>query len=330
MHTPSCRVALFGECMIELQGEAFGAMRQTFGGDTLNTAVYLARCGAAQGLQALYATALGDDRFSTGMLQHWAAEGIATALVQRLPGRMPGLYLIEVDPQGERYFSYWREQAAARAYFDGDAATPLEAAAPTLDALYLSGISLAILPPHGRARLLALMRRLRERGAQVVFDNNYRPRLWADRATAHAAFAQALALATIALVTLDDHQALLGGVDEATALADLAALPCAELVVKRGARPTLLRTAPDAPLNTWQQAATEPVASVVDTTAAGDSFAAGYLARRLAGEAPSKAAAFGNRLAARVIQHRGAIMPAEAMADLLADAPSPPQVDETA
>ncbi|OYU95345.1 MAG: ketodeoxygluconokinase [Burkholderiales bacterium PBB5] len=310
------RVALFGECMIELQGQAFGDMRQTYGGDTLNTAVYLARCGAAHGVQALYATALGDDPLSAGMMARWAQDGIALDLVQRLPGRLPGLYMIEVDAQGERHFSYWRDQAAARAYFDA-AVSPLEAAADTLHALYASGISLAILPPDGRARLLALMARLRARGAQVVFDNNYRPCLWPDRATAHASFAQALALASVALVTLDDHLALLGGGDEDRALADLAALPCAELVVKRGARPTLLRTAPGTPRSAWQQAAAEPVAQVVDTTAAGDSFAAGYLARRLAGDAPVPAAAFGNRLAARVIQHRGAVIPAAAMADLL-------------
>jgi len=313
-------VALFGECMIELQGQAFGTMRQTYGGDTLNTAVYLARCGAADGVQALYATALGDDPLSRGMIARWADEGIAPGLVQQLPGRLPGLYMIEVDAQGERRFSYWRDQAAARSYFDADD-TPLEAAAHTLDAFYCSGISLAILPPAGRARLLALMARLRQRGARVVFDNNYRPRLWPDRATAQAAFAQALALADVALVTLDDHQALLGAATEDQALADAQALPAAELVLKRGARPTLLRAAPGAP---WQQVATVAVPQVVDTTAAGDSFAAGYLARRLAGDAPAQAAAFGNRLAARVIQHRGAVIPAAAMADLLAPGAHPP------
>jgi len=313
------RVALFGECMIELQGQAFGSMHQTYGGDTLNTAVYLARCGAAHGVQALYATALGDDPLSAGMMARWAQDGIALDLVQRLPGRLPGLYMIEVDGQGERHFSYWRDQAAARAYFDA-AVTPLEAAAHTLHTLYASGISLAILPPDGRARLLALMAGLRARGAQVVFDNNYRPRLWPDRATAHASFAQALALASVALVTLDDHQALLGSASEDQALADLQALPCAELVVKRGARPTLVRAAVGA---AWAEVAVEPVAQVVDTTAAGDSFAAGYLARRLAGDAPAQAAAFGNRLAARVIQHRGAVIPAAAMADLLAPAAGP-------
>jgi 2-dehydro-3-deoxygluconokinase len=59
------------------------------------------------------------------------------------------------------------------------------------------------------------------------------------------------------------------------------------------------------------------VANVVDTTAAGDSFAAGYLSRRLRGSTPEDATQFGNRLAARVIGHRGAIIPQDAMSDLL-------------
>ena len=42
-----------------------------------------------------------------------------------------------------------------------------------------------------------------------------------------------------------------------------------------------------------------------------------YLARRLAGEDAVSAAVFGNRVAARVIQHPGAIIPIEVMRDLV-------------
>ncbi len=308
------RVVSFGECMLELQGQAFGEMRQTYGGDTLNTAVYLARCGARHGLQVDYATALGDDALSSGLLQRWQAEGLGTALVRRLPGRLPGLYLIEVDERGERRFSYWRDQAAARAYFEApEGATPLEQQADRIDALYLSGISLAILPPAGRERLAAVAQRLRERGAVVAFDNNYRPRLWPDTATARAAFTRFTALASTALMTLDDEMALWGETDAAVQLQRTLALPCPELVVKRGAEPTLLRLAGQPVL----AVPTEPVARVVDTTAAGDSFAGAYLAARLGGAEPAAAAAAGNRLAARVVQHKGAVIPRDAMADLL-------------
>jgi 2-dehydro-3-deoxygluconokinase len=321
------QVALVGECMLELQGEAFGAMQQSYGGDTLNTAVYLARCGAAAGVRSHYATALGDDSLSSGMLERWAAAGVETDLVRRIPGRMPGLYMIEVDAQGERRFNYWRDTSAAKALFD-DGITALEQGLYRWDALYLSGISLAILPPGGRQRLLMLMQAMRERGAMVVFDNNYRPRLWQGVAEAQAAFLQAFELASIALVTADDHQTLFGLPTLEAGVAAAQALAPPELVIKRGKAATLVR-APDAIDLGWQEAATEHVPKVVDTTAAGDSFAAGYLSRRLVGASALEAARFGNRLAARVIQHRGALIAPELMADLLLEplvAPQAPQL----
>ena len=310
----SKRVVCFGECMLELQGQAFGTLQQTFGGDTLNTAVYMARCSARQGLKVDYATALGDDPLSTGMLQRWQDAGVGTALVRRLPGRLPGLYMIDVDASGERHFSYWRDQAAARAYFDTpDGATPLEQQAGSLQLLYFSGISLAILPPAGRQRLLNLAAQVRAAGGQVAFDNNYRPRLWPDGDSARAAFTAATHTATLALMTLDDEQALWACADADTQLQRTLALPCPEVVVKRGALPTLVRSKGLAPV----AVPTERVALVVDTTAAGDSFAGAYIAHRLAGGTAAEAAATGNRLAARVVQHKGAVVSAAAMADLM-------------
>ncbi len=304
-------IALIGECMLELHGTAFGAMQQSYGGDTFNTAVYLARCGG-QALAVHYATALGDDTLSAELLRRWEQDGLALDLVRRIPGRLPGIYQIEVDAHGERRFSFWRDQSAARAYFDTEQ-TPLEQRAAQWDAFYFSGISLAILPAAGRERLFALAQALRARGASVVFDNNYRPRLWSDGALARENFLRAFEVASLALVTADDHQALFGlaSVDDAVRAVQQFHVP--ELVIKRGAAATLLR----AEQGGWEEASTEPVQRVVDTTAAGDSFAAGYLSRRLQGATPGDAAAFGNRLAARVIQYPGALIPVAAMADLM-------------
>src|SRR6187399_2386232 len=100
---PSRHVVSFGECMLELNGEAFGAMRQTYGGDTFNTAVYLARCGRSSGLRVSYATAVGDDRLSDGLTARWQAEGLDLGCVRRIAGRLPGLYQIAVDSRGERH-----------------------------------------------------------------------------------------------------------------------------------------------------------------------------------------------------------------------------------
>jgi 2-dehydro-3-deoxygluconokinase len=322
------RVACLGECMVELRelapastssaghlpsGSSPALLAQGIAGDTYNTAVYLRRLTTAAELRVDYATCVGGDMFAPAMFKAWRDEGVGDALARSVPERSTGLYAIRTDAHGERQFSYWRERSAARAYFEG-APSPLEQQAHEIDVLYLSGISLAIMGPEMPPRLIELLRSLRERGARIVFDNNYRPRLWESPAQARAAFAQLYALADIALVTLDDEMALQGHASADIALHEALALPCPEVVVKRGASPTCIRLKGDAPI----EVPTLPVSQVVDTTAAGDSFAAAYLAKRLRGEPAAAAAAWGNRLAATVIQHPGAIVPPAAMAWALA------------
>ncbi len=299
-------IVCFGECMVELRSSGGAAMTMGFGGDTLNTATYLARLLSGK-FNVCYATALGDDAAYSGeMLNSWHLENIKTQFVTRLPGQLPGLYTIQVDAKGERTFSYWRNDAAARKYFDAPS-SPLEDNRHQIDVFYISGISLAILPPRARLRLFALMQSLRAAGKTIIFDNNYRPRLWASPAEANAAYAQAFTLCDIALITLSDEAERLN-LSEDDALQAAFALPCAEIVIKRGARSTLLKTR-----SGRFEVPTRLVATIVDTTAAGDSFGAGYIAARLSGSAPNVAAQNGNALAATVIQHPGAIIPRDKM-----------------
>jgi 2-dehydro-3-deoxygluconokinase len=297
------KVACIGECMVEFaQGDA-GMFRRGFGGDTLNTALYLARLG----VDTSYVTALGDDPLSAAMLAAWRAEGIATDHVLRLSGRVPGLYMIERDARGERSFLYWRDRAPARELFDRADDAMLERLAG-FDWLYLSGISLSLYGETGRAKLRELLAATRERGGRVAFDGNYRPRGWADKESAQRAFEAILPLVDLALPTLEDEQMLFGDVDADRCLARLTAFGVSEIVIKRG------------PLGCRIDAGGElfdvpPVQALqpVDTTAAGDSFNAGYLAARIKGAAPRAAAAAGHRLAGAVIMAPGAVIPREAM-----------------
>ena len=67
------KVAMIGECMLELtrqtadQGGGILPMNLAYGGDTLNSSVYLAR----QGVAVDYVTALGDDPMSAWMVKQW-------------------------------------------------------------------------------------------------------------------------------------------------------------------------------------------------------------------------------------------------------------------
>ncbi|MEE4690896.1 sugar kinase [Pseudomonas alliivorans] len=300
------RVALIGECMIELQQHADGSLHQSFGGDTLNTAVYLARLLGSG--QVDYVTALGDDSFSDAMCKVWSEEGIGLGKVQRLPGRLPGLYCIQTDASGERRFLYWRNEAAVRDCFMTPAAEPILAALTSYDVLYFSGITLAVLGAEGRSRLLAMLAKARSRGAKVAFDNNYRPRLWASVEHAREAYLACLPYVDLALLTEDDEQALYGYTDTEQLLTAYRQRGIDEIVIKRGAQSCIVETD-----GKRFEIPTQKVERVVDTTAAGDSFSAAYLTARLKGEHPQQAAEAGHRLAGIVIQHPGALVPKSVM-----------------
>ncbi|MEI2605069.1 sugar kinase [Erwinia aphidicola] len=304
------KLAVIGECMIELSQQG-REMSRGFGGDTLNTAVYVARQVARQALRVDYVTALGTDSFSREMIAAWQAEALHTGLTQQMDNKLPGLYVIETDARGERTFYYWRNDAAARYWLDGEQADAICQQLAHYDYLYLSGISLAILSPSAREKLFALLADCRANGGKIIFDNNYRPRLWPSREEAQAAYRAMLTLTDIAFLTLDDETLLWGDAPVSAVIARTQQAGVSEVVIKRGADACLVAVGDEPLLEV--PAVRLPPQAVVDTTAAGDSFSAGYLALRLTGGSAADAAKRGHLTASTVIQHRGAIIPRAAM-----------------
>lgn len=296
------RIACIGECMVEVTMPRPGAERGlvAFAGDTFNTAVYLKRL--APQAEVAYVTALGSDPVSDRMAAAFAEEGLSTALIERREGRVPGLYAITLDAAGERSFTYWRDQSAARTLFHA----PAEVAPRVLrefDLVYLSGITVAILAPDARAGLKAALQAVRAGGGSVAFDSNYRPRLWPDAATARAEIGGFWALADVGLPSLDDELALFAEASEGEVLSRLTSGG-----VRRGA----LKRGSDGPVPIGAAGPLPPfpaAARVVDTTAAGDSFNGGYLAAFLRGEDEAACLAAGHAMATEVIGHPGAIIP---------------------
>lgn len=288
------RIVLIGEAMLELsqRGEHW---HLAAGGDTLNTALHLARDGHDVG----YLTALGCDPFSDALIDRWQDEGLDGSLVLRHPERTTGLYAIKTDGRGERSFAYWRETSAARAMFELPEAKLALERATQADLVAFSLITLAILPPEGREALFALARSVRQRGGQVAFDGNYRPRLWGDAEEARKQRAQAIALATIGLPTLEDEAQLSSATDADAVAAHWQALGCGETVVKLGERGCRLA---DGTI-----VAPPEVLQPVDTSGAGDAFNAGYLGARVRGASPSEAAEAGHALAGWTVMRPGAI-----------------------
>lgn len=299
------KIGVIGECMIELSQQGDHS-RIGFGGDTLNTAVYLARLLSNTSHSVHYISALGQDPYSETMLQAWQKEGVNTELVQQLPNKLPGLYSIVTDAKGERSFYYWRNDAAAKYWLETEKSVDILAALKGFDYLYLSGISLAILSEGSRQKLLEFLPHFKALGGKVVFDNNYRPILWKDLTAARLAYQQILSFTDIAFLTLDDEEKLWGTETVENCLTRTRDWGVSEIVVKRGEDSCIVYHGQqfDVPA--------EKIERVVDTTAAGDSFSAGYLSARLLGCNEVKAAMIAHKVAGCVICYRGAIIPKEA------------------
>lgn len=298
------KVVCVGEVMVELARGSDGRFGLAYGGDTFNTAVYLARAG----IDVAYATALGDDAFSDDILALGSAEGVDMSLVPRLKGRAPGLYLISTDASGERSFNYWRDTSPARTLFEAEGWQEVAAALVEARAVYFSGITLSLYSNQGLGRFLAALEMAGTSGQErtlTVFDGNFRPRNWGgDLNRARTVFAEALKRASMALPTFEDEVALWGDASPAATIERMTTFGLTEVVVKNGAAGALVHAN-----GRTVEVPVERAVSPLDTTGAGDSFNAGYLAARLQGAGPEDAARAGHRLAAEVIMHRGAIIP---------------------
>lgn len=290
------KVAAIGEAMIELSMDSdIAAMGVA--GDTLNSAIYLKR--SAPDIQVDYVTRLGTEPFSLKIREFIAAQGVGTNAIESDPDGIPGLYAITTDASGERSFTYWRDSAAARSVFlgpDGPDFTVLEG----YDVVYLSGISLAILPEQTRVALMDWLVGFRTKGGRVVYDSNYRPRLWQDLETARAVNVAMWDLADIALPSIDDEQAITGESFDEIAARFVALGKTGAL--KRGSMGPLC-------LATGTGGDYAPATRVIDTTAAGDSFNGGYLGAALRGLDQATALQAGHDLASIVVGHKGAILP---------------------
>lgn len=306
MSEPKPRVVAVGEAIVELVRGGDGRFGIASAGDTFNVAVYLARAG----LDVAFATALGDDPYSDAILALAAAEGVASDLVLRLRGRLPGLAVVDSETDGTRHRYDWCGESPARELFElpdwGRVAEGLTKA----KLVYFSGITLSLYSNTGIGRFLALIEMVRQQGAKIAFDGNFRPRGWrGDLSRTRTVFMEALKRVDIALPAYDDEAVLWGDPSPEATVERLQAFGIAEIVVKNGPNSALVVSG--------AQREFIPVPEVVvpvDATAAGDSFNAGFIAARLTGKGPADAAAAAHRLAAQVIRHRGALMPRAAAA----------------
>ncbi|MDH4415188.1 MAG: sugar kinase [Rhizobium sp.] len=295
------RIVSIGECMGELSETGTpGALQMGFAGDTLNTAFYL-RHSLGPDWQVDYVSAVGTDGLSDRMVGFLGDQGIGTDHIRRLTDKTIGLYYITLK-DGERSFTYWRNDSAAKRLASDP--TALARALEGADLAYWSGITLAILPNQDRLALIEALSQFAGKGGTVVFDPNLRPRLWDSVDTMRGWIHRAAAVSELCLPSFEDEATWFGDADPAATVRRYQAEGTRRVIVKNGAEHVTFATGNAVP----STLAIAPVERIVDTTAAGDSFNAGYLAAELTGSSVQDAIAAGARLAGRVIGARGALI----------------------
>ncbi len=300
----SWRIACIGECMVELSSSN-NPQVCNFAGDTANVALYLARMGLNK-VTVDYVTAVGEDEVSGAMLHLFNREGISTERIRVLKGREPGRYRITTDDRGERQFEYRRDESAARYLLSDAYDRTLRDALLGFDLVYCTGISLAILSATDRLLLLNLLTDLRAAGTLIAIDSNYRPVLWQESSNAAAMLDRLQRTADIALVTFGDENSAFNDRNPNDTLTRLRKSGVSEIVVKNSDRSSLAFCTSNGQVHEVPALTTE---NVVDTTAAGDSFNAAYLAARIDGLEQKTAVHVAHRLASHVIAYPGALMP---------------------
>jgi len=324
-------IYVFGECMIELREDkplnssqftdsqmnasqenssSSTTLKQSFAGDVLNTAVYLKRTFPE--FNAHFVSALGKDKFSTDMLNFFNQEKIGSELVFQSETKVPGIYAIETDDTGERTFNYWRENSAAKDIMSFIEPSTIDQLAKG-DLFFFSGISLAVIKKTDRPLFWTMVEKIKQAGVKVVFDPNYRARMWDSLEQAKEQFEKAFSLADVALPGVDDFQQLYG-IETSQGVYDFCQqYNLSELVIKNGEAGILCYADDQA-----YHFNIIPVTGVVDTTSAGDSFNGVYLGARENGLNISHAVELASKAAGFVIQHHGAIVDKNAFQQFIA------------
>lgn len=296
-------ITALGEPLLELQPADNGEVRLAFGGDVANSMVCLARILPKPGVQISLVTALGNSGYSTWLREQLAREGIR--LSEAPTEGEPGIYGLPVDAAHGSGFSYWRGQSAARQFFRSAHLRQLESLLGSPQLLLVTGITLALCSTSSFEQLCRWVERHREE-CRVVFDCNFRRRLWESDAEARERIGTFERLASVIATGAEDEKTLWDAASTPEIVERMSHLS-AEYLIRGGHEGCWVGSGRD-----YRHIPTEPVRVIGDTAGAGDAHLASYMAARISGLDKSDAAAYANQAAAVIVGQRGSVPKATA------------------
>jgi len=292
------RITALGEPLLELQPADDGGVRLAFGGDVANSMICLSRILGAGTKHISLVTALGNSSYSAWLRGRLTREGIRVT-EPSLEGE-PGIYGLPLDPRSGPGFSYWRAQSAAHAFLQSADLGRFEELLGDPQLLLVTGITLALCSSASFEHLCQWVDRHRD-DCRLVFDCNFRRRLWHSEARARERIGEFERLASLIATGGEDEKTLWGAADTAQIIARVSGLP-AEYLIRGGPEGCWVGAGREC-----QHVPAEPVTVIGDTAGAGDSHLAGYMAARISGCGRAQAAAYANAAAAVIVSQRGSV-----------------------
>ena len=290
-------IAVIGECLVELSANGSLADTSTlnkfFGGDTVTTAVAIARLGG----NITYLTKVGNDGFSEFILSALKKENIDTSLI-KTNDEQNGMYIVSHTLENKEVLYYKRKTAATKLSIEDLPKEHIK----KLKLLYSTGV-VQSLSASSRELVRESFKIAKENEVLTAYDPNYTS-CFMNSTDTKEYFEEIIDFTDIIFLSLKN---------DATRLYDFESI---DKVIKyfwdRGVKIVVVKSHIDKGYYTGYNgdiAFTEfyNTQKAIDTTASGDVFNGGFLYALNKGYAPADAAKFASVVSGLQTQNYGAI-----------------------
>jgi 2-dehydro-3-deoxygluconokinase len=283
-----------GECLIEFYEIGPHSYKQSVAGDVFNTLFY----GSRLGLRTGFISNFGSDELTKYIREVMDREGIDRNCTSYDENKTNGLYLIS-NKGVEPYYAFWRSDSAAKRTLQTIAEKKLEAYILSSRYFHFSAIILAVL--RERELLISLLQKVHG-NVIISFDTNVRKGLWDDVLKLKRFIEKSSHLIDILFVSKSDDESIFGKRTPEVLLDFYSGLGYKTVILRQGADDVIVFT----PECTMHIPVLKGI-SIVDTTAAGDAFNAGFIASQIRGENMENSIRHAIECAAFVIGRQGAL-----------------------
>jgi len=291
-------VCSIGEAMIEISNIKNSMYNQSFAGDTLNFCNYLDK----KKLNAFFLSAIGKSEINQSLLNFVKSKKISTKYIKQINQFELGLYLIKNKDNGEKQFFYWRDESAAKHYFNNIDFLNLYKELKNFDFIYFSGITLSIIHISKLNNFIKLLKLLKSKKIKIVFDFNIRPSRW-NKKNLNIFLDSVLKFVDICFLSGEDMNYWKNKNNIKSYEQIVRKYKIKHSIFRKNAKFTYVF------LNKTRYVfKNKLIKKVVDTSGAGDGFNAAYLSNFIVNNDPVLALKAGSSLGSKIVMKKGAIV----------------------